>query len=538
MRVLAVVHLYVPIHNAGAETMLHTILRDFVDRGDECTVVFPEIRAPYRLDGITVAPTPKDLAGLAAEHDVVVTHLDRTVEAVTAARRARRPIVHLLHNDRQLQFHRVQPGPDVLLVPNSVWIDETIAATYTQRVICRPPVRIEDYDTREAGLERDAVVLVNMTGPKGADTFYRMAAALPDRPFVGVCGAYGVQNLRPAARHRNVEIVRHTAAIQEVYARARVVIMPSSYESWGRVAVEAMASGVPVIAHPTPGLLECLGDAGIFEQRADTAAWVRHVRRLGDPAEYAEASRRARARAEELAALGRADLDALHAAVLEHVAHHRAAEGDAYARPEMSPILDSMRAGIRCPVCHASGCSCSPSAEELGGLIVRAAPPRVPGEKPEVYRTWQGDYRYRLADAIARGLAPDPYSDEVPRIVRRRFVGAPADTLEALDAAYRAAGHEARAEFLRTLAKEAPARVLGSLSSMVDALAAGKAVGGSAVPAATAEPDTVVDRRVGDVLVWAGDDPERIRAALEAELRGRSRATLVKELQHRLAEGP
>ncbi|MFE4971343.1 glycosyltransferase [Kitasatospora sp. NPDC056651] len=64
-----------------------------------------------------------------------------------------------------------------------------------------------------------------------------------------------------------MEIIDHVpghAMRERVYARSRVVLMPSSHESWGRVGVEAFASGIPVIAHPTPGLAECLGHAGIY----------------------------------------------------------------------------------------------------------------------------------------------------------------------------------------------------------------------------------------------------------------------------------
>ncbi|WP_262928542.1 glycosyltransferase family 4 protein [Streptomyces sp. CBMA152] len=49
---------------------------------------------------------------------------------------------------------------------------------------------------------------------------------------------------------------------EHVYSRSRVILMPSLYESWGRVAVEAFASGIPVIAHTTPGLVESMGEAG------------------------------------------------------------------------------------------------------------------------------------------------------------------------------------------------------------------------------------------------------------------------------------
>ena len=51
-------------------------------------------------------------------------------------------------------------------------------------------------------------------------------------------------------------------------------------ESYGRVAVEAACCGIPTIAHPTPGLVESLGEAGIFVDRNDHARYAAEIERL------------------------------------------------------------------------------------------------------------------------------------------------------------------------------------------------------------------------------------------------------------------
>ena len=73
--------------------------------------------------------------------------------------------------------------------------------------------------------------------------------------------------------------------------------MPSMHETSGRVGLEAICSGIPVICHPTPGLVETQGDAGIFVDRDNVQGWIAEVRRLRDPAAWQEASDRALARA-------------------------------------------------------------------------------------------------------------------------------------------------------------------------------------------------------------------------------------------------
>ncbi len=124
---------------------------------------------------------------------------------------------------------------------------------------------------------------------------------LPDVEFLAVQGGYGRQRV---PHGRNVQTILPTANMRDdVYARTRLVVIPSKWETWGMVGPEAMASGIPVVAAPTPGLRESLGDAGVFVDTMNFGQWVETVRRLLDPDEWAAASARALARADELAAL-------------------------------------------------------------------------------------------------------------------------------------------------------------------------------------------------------------------------------------------
>ena len=161
------------------------------------------------------------------------------------------------------------------------------------------------------------MTMVNLTVSKGCEVFYELARRRRGDRFLGVLGAYGHQIIRQIP---NVGIQQHTGNMRDdVYARTRVLLMPSDYESWGRVAVEAMCSGIPVIAHPTDGLRESLGDAGIFCDRDDVDAWQRELERLDDPREYAAASNLAARRSDELDRIARDDLAAWEEA-LEKVA--------------------------------------------------------------------------------------------------------------------------------------------------------------------------------------------------------------------------
>lgn len=319
MRILAAVHWYVPHHNGGAEVMLHTMLRALVERGHAVDVL--ESRAPlndsyrhtgYEIDGIRVHPyrDKEDLPVLMAEADVVVTHLENTARAVVLSRWMGKPCFVINHNDYE-NTRSWSGDQDIYQVHNSEWLKDELQPV-PMSLIVRPPIFSDEYRTKPG----DKVTLINLSDDKGAWVFYEMAARLPEVEFMGVVGAHGDQILQDLP---NVEIVRHTDphAMREVYGKTRILLMPSIYESWGRVGVEAMASGIPVIASPTNGLCEALGEAGTFVPRNDLNGWESALRRLLDGRSWRAASRRAIQRSAELDSLRDTDLAAWCKAVEE-----------------------------------------------------------------------------------------------------------------------------------------------------------------------------------------------------------------------------
>ena len=164
-----------------------------------------------------------------------------------------------------------------------------------------PPIREDHYATTPG----DALTLVNLTKPKGVDLFVALAERLPDRSFLGVKGNDAIEGDRPLPA--NVTIVEHVDDMRTIYGRTRVLLLPSVYESYGRVALEAAASGIPTIAHPTEGVRDAMGDAALWADRDDVATWSALIAELDDPAVYDRRSRSARARFETLDPVGEVD---------------------------------------------------------------------------------------------------------------------------------------------------------------------------------------------------------------------------------------
>ena len=282
MKVLGVTPLYPPNSRVGAWLSTHECFVDLVRHGHDVEVMTTLSDQIYELDGVQVIGRASRLRATARQHDVVVSHLGDRSEGHNAAVSTDRPSVRMVHGDPT----GANLTGSALVVFNSVASKE-VAGWDGESIVVHPPVDLNQHRTSPGS----AVTLINLTREKGVDLFYEIADRTPDRQFLGVKGGYGRQRRRDRP---NVELIDTQHDMRGVWSRTRVLLMPSDRESFGRVGLEAMSSGIPVLAHPTPGLIESLGGAATFIDRCDIAAWVRHIRRLEDPAEWHSASARAR----------------------------------------------------------------------------------------------------------------------------------------------------------------------------------------------------------------------------------------------------
>lgn len=313
MRVLAYIHAYVPDHNAGAETTMHDLLKGLVARGHECTVLLSRecdgatFTEPYTIDGISVVPydgTNAQPFEYFDKADVIVTHLDATERVCATQHIHEKPVVQVIHNTMFQTTGYLAMGCQ-LAVYNTSWVKDhhlselkhavvpvvTVGAINWQHrrqdswdsVVVHPPITAKDYICSG---ERNKVTLINLWpggtyGPthtgKGSDIFWPLARRMPDVEFLAVKGGYGTQEIYDLP---NVEIMDNTPNPKDIYSRTKVLLMPSRYESFGRVAIEAAASGIPTVAAPTPGLQEALGSGGLFCERDDLDHWERTIRDL------------------------------------------------------------------------------------------------------------------------------------------------------------------------------------------------------------------------------------------------------------------
>mgnify|MGYP001157843885 CR=1 FL=1 len=294
MRIVAVAHYGLPHNRGGSEIMLHEMLSALARRGHKVRLVVTDVEGdPVDVDGVRVLHGRGHLDDLGS-YDVMISHHKEAPGAFELARSAGKPTVLIVHSNLPYNRRFLDTDPD-LVVYNTEWVRRHFARLgyNVPSVVVHPPVYGEDHRT----VRGDMVTLVNAIPDKGVKTFEAIAKAMPRTRFLLVEGGY-LKDRQKRVQLPNVTWQPHTDNMKrDVWSRTRVLLVPSSYESYGMVGVEAMHSGIPVIAHPTPGLRESLGSAGTFINRTDTIRWVRAIRRLWNDE---KASQTARKRAQEL----------------------------------------------------------------------------------------------------------------------------------------------------------------------------------------------------------------------------------------------
>ncbi|QEH32073.1 GDP-mannose-dependent alpha-(1-2)-phosphatidylinositol mannosyltransferase [Aquisphaera giovannonii] len=135
------------------------------------------------------------------------------------------------------------------------------------------PIDLPRVIVPESNRDPRYVTFVNPQLEKGVTVFARIAIELnarrPDIPLLVVEGRGTADTLNRLPVNlsglSNVQRMANTPDPRNFYRVSRAVLVPSLWlESLGRVAVEAMANGIPVLASDRGALPETLGNAGFL----------------------------------------------------------------------------------------------------------------------------------------------------------------------------------------------------------------------------------------------------------------------------------
>jgi glycosyltransferase involved in cell wall biosynthesis len=256
-----------------------------------------------------------DLALVGDEHPTLPA---LALEALREFRFCR--VVYCAHTVHNLPFGphvvSVRPRLEDALAGIDAYLTTSAFGVRALRALTGRPVRLLYPDPPQpapagpspAAITRPAAI-VNPCVWKGIDLFLSIAERLPHRRFLAVPG-WGTtpRDLARLQAPANVSITPWQENVNELLARASLLLVPSVWEeTYGMIAVEAAAAGLPVIGSDRGGLPEALLGASqpipleplsfdrirgdVVVPHHDAGPWIDAIEGLlGDPGRYAARS--------------------------------------------------------------------------------------------------------------------------------------------------------------------------------------------------------------------------------------------------------
>jgi len=183
----------------------------------------------------------------------------------------------------------------------------TISPTFKSIDSLRPIMLESEIKMHERGTlpSGEYITIINANLMKGLGLFIECAVKFPHRKFLGVRPYYNA--VKVPENIPNIKWIDVQDDVRNILKDTRILLVPSLYESWGRVAFEAMYNGIPVLhtkpmardsphARPsgsTEGMCEWIGDSQFMLEYGELQSWFDAIEKLDDPATYKEYSDRA-----------------------------------------------------------------------------------------------------------------------------------------------------------------------------------------------------------------------------------------------------
>lgn len=277
---------FLPITFAGSELSAFETIRYLRDRGHNISIYVKTHKVEsydsfpiYKCD-----PESKECKYAITNADIVFYQMGsgyENMENIKLRTKKTYIFIHMINSYPWLLQQKV--SFPITIVYNSRYTQESLPTFYdNMRMI--PFVNTEEFTyLRTLTVQNNVVCLINCNINKGGEVLKEIASKMPNVQFIGVKGGYSDQII--GKNTQNLTYIDNQKDIKVVLRKIGILIMPSKNETWGRTAVEAMSSGIPVIHSEAPGLVECVGGAGIQCYRNDLDSWCEAINRIiGDPA--------------------------------------------------------------------------------------------------------------------------------------------------------------------------------------------------------------------------------------------------------------
>lgn len=264
---------------AGGEVYLMRLSKYLLEQGHEIRAIVGSKEVYTDERGIGCIPQGDGLQ-LFTEHndlvkwcDVIITHLLGSSYGYNRSNQHNKPLIFIAHNNSKNYAPIHGEISRTYVIYNSYQLRDDLhkAFGHFNGIVLHP------FGFDRERQQGEKITLINCNHNKGGHIFGEIARRLPQYQFLGVFGGYGEQI---EAHLPNITYLPNKSDMNAVYASTRILLMPSEFESYGQAGSEAMECGIPVIAHPCPGIRENLSDAGIFIDRNNIDGWVNSINAL------------------------------------------------------------------------------------------------------------------------------------------------------------------------------------------------------------------------------------------------------------------
>ena len=157
------------------------------------------------------------------------------------------------------------------------WMDRGLEGF---NMVIHPEIDIER-SSSEYMIEDGCIGLVHPSRHKGLEIVEGLARAFRDEKFLSV-GGWSVKESKEGPGGALIEYTGHIEDISEFYKRLKVLLVPTQdehTETFGRIVLEGMCHGIPVIASDKDGLPEAADGAAVLVKDYDRLHdWVSALR--------------------------------------------------------------------------------------------------------------------------------------------------------------------------------------------------------------------------------------------------------------------
>lgn len=326
MRIMYICGMYVPSHG-GAEISAYSLLKNLKNKFNFDILVITDER--YR--------KTKDLKDFNQLKLYTVNHdsREKEIEKKILELRPNLIITQLMWSDIALKLANKHSIPSIVrvckvpieinladgseyaptaIISTSRFVKDYVSKNWKREsIIINPLVEIENYLIKKedfSPVKNEFIFMFNPLERKGGLIFKEIAKNLPSQRFGTVFGwsslkekpnsdTFSKECIKRITESEgsvfdgslpeyvnfddcnNVKIFNPENDSKKLYGKIKVLLVPSQWEeAFGRVAIEAMANGIPVIASDVAGLRDSVGDGGILIVKDNINKWIDEIKKL------------------------------------------------------------------------------------------------------------------------------------------------------------------------------------------------------------------------------------------------------------------